>query len=100
VPPTQLTAEQILEAFQFVRVGPDPKRGNQIAWVYQEHLPNVRIYLPLDPSVPSVLYAIYDAGANTLRKRWGEHRTAEENLMKPTNSTTFESAPSEPLTTG
>lgn len=85
-----MTAHEILAAFKFERVGPDPKKRNRIAWVYQENLPNVRIYLPSDPSVPSVLYAIYDAGANKLRERWGEHKTAEENLMKPTDSPTFE----------
>lgn len=90
-----MTAEEILAELKFERVGPDPKKGNRIAWVYQEHLPNVRIYLPSEPSVPAVLYAIYDAGANKLRERWGEHRTAEENLMKPTDSTTFEPAPPE-----
>lgn len=100
MPPTQITAADILQAFHFERVGPDPKRGNKIAWVYQDHLPNLRIYLPAEPSVPAVLYSIWDSGADKLVERLDEHESVIRNLRNRHNHTTFESAPSEPLTPG
>lgn len=87
-----MTAQEILAAFDFVRVGPDPANQKRDIWVFQECLPHVRIYLPPDPCKNAVLYAIWDSGMNRLREQWGEHKTAGFNLLKPGSTTTFESA--------